>query len=412
MIHPLLTQVFEQFDRAAIAWCLLRGEQELSTPSGDVDILIGRADAGRVRRILERSGFVRLRAWGRGSHTFFLAYYPYGEQWLKLDIVTELAYGTHFALRTGAEAACLARRQRTAGLAVLADDDAFWALLLHCLLDKGYFAPHRAARLQELVETAHGDGPLARVFDTVSPPGWSAARAIEHVARGDLSSLLALIPSLSATWERRQRPGARRRRVVNRSLLRSEKLLHLAGRHGLSVALLGPDGTGKSTLAAAIQQTFYFPARTIYMGTFKRPPSRSRVPGADLSRRLLGTWWPYSIALCHRALGRLVIFDRYIYDALQEQGGHRRERLYLWMLGHALPRPDMILILDAPGRVMYERKGEHTPEELEANRQRLLALRHRFPNVEIIDANRSAEVVCQDVITRIWRQYSARWHKA
>src|SRR5919204_220288 len=52
-----------------------------------------------------------------------------------INVVTDLAFGPRFSLRTGAEAPCLSRRRRVGATAVLADEDAFWCLLLHRLLD-------------------------------------------------------------------------------------------------------------------------------------------------------------------------------------------------------------------------------------------------------------------------------------
>jgi thymidylate kinase len=71
----------------------------------------------------------------------------------------------------------------------------------------------------------------------------------------------------------------------------------------------------------------------------------------------------------------------------------------------------LVLVLDAPGSVMYERKGEHSAEFLETQRQHFLALRQQIPQLEVVDATRAQNIVRSDVVERIWRQYLAHWIK-
>ena len=184
-------------------------------------------------------------------------------------------------------------------------------------------------------------------------------------------------------------------------------------RRGLSVALLGPDGAGKSTLVEGISRTFRLPVRSIYMGLWpKSAPSRRRMPlpGLSLAGMLLKVWRRYLVGLYHRLMGRLVIFDRYAYDALLTPSHllDRRGRLYYGAIGHACPAPDLVILLDVPGSVMYERKGEHSPEELEEQRQRFLALAKHLSRLQGVDATRPEEVVRDEVVELIRCAYEQR----
>ena len=87
-------------------------------------------------------------------------------------------------------------------------------------------------------------------------------------------------------------------------------------------------------------------------------------------------WWRVACGAVHARRGRLVVFDRYTYDALLPITGSWRplKRPYFWVLAHLAPRPDLVLVLDLPGEVAFARKGEFTPEGLEAVRQGFLAL--------------------------------------
>lgn len=411
-LHPELARVFDRFAQAGLRWCLVRGEDELGAPDRDVDLLIAPADAARAGRLLATLGFRQLPTAGRGSHALFIGYDAPGDRWLTLDLVTELAYGPYFALRTPAAAGCLARRQRAGPICVLTPDDAFWTLLLHCLLDQRRFAPHRARRLQALAPEARTDGPLARMVSRVCPDGLSAAHLVGWARQGEWPRLERLAPPLVAAWARQQPIRTAWRVGTGWLLRRLEPVLAALRRPGLAVALLGPDGAGKSTVAAAIRDDFPFPVRLVYMGLWQQPEAEAagpRCPGQQLAARLLTVWRRYLRGWCHRALGRLVIFDRYTYDALlvPRRPGHWRERLYYGLLSHACPAPGLVFLLDAPGRLMYQRKGEDSPEVLEAQRERFLALAGRIPRLRVVDATRPRDAVRREIVQQIWRGYVA-----
>lgn len=411
MINPALEQAFATLQQHSIRWALLRGEDELAAPSGDVDLLVARADLPRATRVLEQHGFLQVPAWGQGSHTFFFRHEPAIGGWLKLDIVTELAFGPRFNLRTWAEAECLGRRQQDGPLTLLAPDDAFWSLLLHCLLDKGRFASQRAQRLQQLVPEVRLDSTLARLIAHYSPADWTTERLLESVTQGDWLELETLAPSLAQCWATLQPQLTRVQTGGRRLSTLAHRIWYRLRRRGLNVALLGPDGAGKSTLASTIQEAFWFPVVPLYMGQRPNQSRRRSIPGMELATRLASLWWRYLQAQYHQRLGRLVIFDRYVFDAMLAPRHNYtwQERLYWGVLGHAIPAPDLVLLLDAPGKVMFARKGEHSPELLEQQRQRFLALLPHIPQAEIIDVARPEDVVRRDVTSRIWRAYQAHW---
>lgn len=411
--HPALATLFRALDGEGVVWCLLRGEEDLALPEGDVDLLVGPADLARLGRVAAERGFAAVPAWGYGSHAFFVSYDPSGDLWIKLDVVTELAFGPDYALATGAEAECLERRRRVDGLPVLSEDDAFWTLLLHRLLDKGDIGPRDAARLPVLAERARTDSTLARMVESLSPPGWSAASVVAAASRAEWASLTALGAPFAAAWRQRRRAEARRRTIANRVQGWSGKVLRWSRRRGLRVALLAPDGAGKSTLTKGVEGAFYFPVRSISMGLYQvpRPRGGRRVPGVGLARQLSRQWAGWVRGAYHQRRGRLVLFDRYAYDALLPTRFQysRLGRARRWLLAHACPAPELVVLLDAPGEVLYERKGEKTAALLESQRRAYRGLLSRLPRAVIVDASREAEQVRPEVTAIIWREYVRRW---
>jgi hypothetical protein len=411
MLHALLEAVFGALDEAGVTWCLLHVPSNPSAPTGDVDLLVSHADSARLQRVLEGLGVVRMPTAATATQALFLAYHPSTDRWIILHVVTEMSYGPHSVLRTRAEQGCLARRQRRGAMTLLAPDDAFWALLLHCLVDKGSVALPYRSRLQELAGAAQTEGPLARVVRDVCPVGWTPARLIRCVQRGDWNALDECARSLSRAWMWREGAWARLAGSRVRQLLR--KPLLLPRRRGVSIALLGASGVGKSTLAAGLQRTFYGPVHTVHLGLWRHEAQGSirHRPGLAVARRPLLAAWRYLQARYHQALGRVVIFEGDTYDTLLPPRPPYAwlKASYLSLLAHACPAPDVVLVLDAPGEVIRARQGTKSLEDTQDERQRFVALAQRLPQLQIVDANRAADAVRVDVTDRIWQQYVARW---
>jgi thymidylate kinase len=414
-VHPKLAALFRALDEAGARWCVLRGETDLLHPAGDVDLLIAPEDARQLHESARRLGFARLPAWGYGSHAFFLAYDASRDIWIKLDAVTELAYGPSFTLATGAESECLARRRRFAGVPVPDESDALWTLLLHRLLDKNGPPPgHEAARLAELASRGRDDGPLEQLVASLCPEGWNTARITRAVEREDWASLAELAAALPVAWRKARRADVRRRAVAGRFWHWSGKWLRLSRRAGVSVALLGPDGAGKSTLTADLESSFYLPVRSVYMGLYQNPaPRKARRlhPVPRSAKRVATQWGRWLEGAYHRRRGRLVVFDRYTYDALVPNRFRHgmRGRARRWILAHSCPPPDLVVLLDAPSDVLYSRKGEHDLVLLERQREAYRALLRRLPRSVVVNASDDLERVRPEVTAAIWREYVRRW---
>ncbi len=399
--QSLTETLFATLEQAGVPWCVLyRGR--LSGAAGEVlDVLVSPEARTAVEHCLIGLDFLPLAGLQRSVRRTWLAYAAPDRCWVKVNLLTRLVYGEGLTLPKDISAGILERCQRQGTACVPVPDDSFWLLLLRSLLVAGEFGATERTQLLALSAAARPDSPLAALL----PGDWPAEQVIAAVKAGEWDRLQEVAVHWSA------------RRVVGWRRAPGRILRNLPGwlrPRGLNVALLGPDGAGKSTVVEAVRQNSYLPVRTLYMGL-----SEERVPlVAGLRPRMLRApvfllflWGNYLAALVHRARGRLVIFDRYTYDALLPPRGRLSPLMAAsrWLRAHLLPPPDLVLVLDVPGAVMFARKGEHDPAHLEAERQAYLALQRRIANAEIVDGARPPAAVGADVVERIWRRQVMAW---
>jgi hypothetical protein len=372
-------------DLADVTWCRLRERGD----GDEDDLLVAPDDLGVARRTLAGLGFRERRHAGHGRHRAFFGYDPAADRWPKIDVVTGLDYGRWQEWRTTLAPGCLERRERGSEESDgprLAPDDAFWTLLLHETLDRPGGAIRRLDRLRALAGVARVDSPGALVAGAMLPGGWSPDRVIETMATGDEAAVAALGRAFVVGTSRRRPLEVRLRRAIARILRRLDHLDPPFVRRGLTVALLGPDGAGKSSLATRLGQGGPMSRRTVYLGLYGGPrhvargpgvagrPARSRIPGLGLARRLTAMWRGWLAGWWQARRGRLVIFDRHPYDARLADRPAGSSRLRRAILGHALPAPDAVVVLDAPAELLYARKPEHSIERVEAQRAAYLDL--------------------------------------
>jgi thymidylate kinase len=186
--------------------------------------------------------------------------------------------------------------------------------------------------------------------------------------------------------------------------------------------VVGPDGAGKTTLVSALPGALGGDTLVVYMGvnrdsqTHALPTmrwARRRAPAIAPARLrrlvtrvhlLLDQAYRVGVGMRARGQGRTVIFDRYLYDAEVDavvEGRSRRERQLLRWIRRRFPAPDLMLVLDAPGHVLFARKGEHDVERLERLRSAYADVAADVPAFALIDVRQDAAAVLSDAVAAI-----------
>lgn len=437
-VDSLCSPVFRDFEQAGVRWCLLGLPEGSRDPRGlreeVVTALVDTPALGTAKGILRGNGFAPVPVWdqpregagrvaqGEGAHRF-VGYNPKSDCWVTLLLVTRLAYGPFATLETGAERGCLERRRWEGGVFLLNQDDAFWALLCGLLLNHPAGEPLPASpdplafgRMERLVVEARTDGPLARLIGGFLPAGWEPQHLVDCVWEGGWDVLAGLAPRIEAAWLGSRTWAARRRSGGARLAARVGALRLmgglLSGSRGLSVALLAPDPALKGVLANDLGETFYLPVSYIRMGAVPRRSRRSqRLTRAGFFRTLTTFWRRWAAGWIRRAKGRLVLFDRYTYDAripslTPVRGLGRLRRI---VLGRACPAPDLAVILDAPAALRPRRTrgpgGAEVP--FAVRRRQYLDLALRLPDALCVEARSGEDRLRREVTAQVWRAYAA-----
>jgi 3-phytase len=434
-MNDFLAETFRALNSAGVRYLVLRpgGDPHSGKNLREVDILAPSNQLKRLSGVLKQQGFATPPSWGRTPHRFFMTYHQASGTWVEFDVVTDLWYGRPLPyLRLPLGRDCWTNRRVRDGMYVPAAEDEFVTLLLNCLVDKGNFKPRHKRRLWELRHELGPDsaekGSNERLSECMAACGLSWHRVALAIDRQDWPGLLrqGIEVKRQLFWSA---PIANTRRWVSNWFLRRTLPIIRAMFHpGLSVALLGPDGAGKTSLAQSLSRDLQLRARPIYMGAnFGANPTglpflrwvkklgQPRNPllavplkGLRLAARLAEHGYRVAAARYHSLRGRFVIFDRFVHDSwLNPKPTGLLSRLRRGLLGSGWPTPDLVILLDAPGEILYARKKEHSPIWLEEQRQRYRCLATRVSQMKIVDATKPESEVHHEITHLIWQRYAS-----
>lgn len=219
-----------------------------------------------------------------------------------------------------------------------------------------------------------------------------------------------------------------------------------------SVAIIGNDGAGKTTIANRLIEAQAFPCRYLYMG-FSTLSSNMTLPTSYLARlyklreykkrvekmteeqkaktnplhelhhgapergslwvvirfvnRMVEALWRQLLSWIYQVRGLIVLYDRhFFFDAARyinknSRKLHWTKRLEYKIFNDLYPKPVLVIFLDAPADVLFGRKGESTVKTLEKRRENILEMAEMFENFVVVDASQSLDKVYDSVLNQI-----------
>ena len=224
---------------------------------------------------------------------------------------------------------------------------------------------------------------------------------------------------------------------------------------GVSVAFVGPDGSGKSTVVESLLSAWPGCTRFVFMGAGidqanyslptsrwltrrKRqrlenlledpevlPPARllsqdqqTKISGGrivkavGLLNRLAEEWYRAIVVGIFKLRGFIVLCDRhFIFDHRLDSSKSNEllsVRIHNWLLRRFYPRPDIVILLDADAAFLQKRKMEWPLEHLEYQRQTIIKQSPLVGHFITIDTTQPLAVVVEQVANEVVQYSSAR----
>ena len=436
---PTTQQVKASVARALIAalsseckaYCILTGYEDLPESfDTDIDFMVSDHDFQRMAEIIEevaRRTQTRLflaveheltgRAYWLGSQSaagFAIVqpdstadYRHFGSLWLRCDEVLA------------------ARRLHSRGFWIPAARHEFAYYLVKRLNKRSFNLEHGRKLHQLYVEDPAGcDGMIGRfwkgsrgalVSRMAASDDWEAIAAELEVLRKEMKRNPA-----ESVWQRTASSSRRMRAFIKRIMQPT----------GGWIAIMGPDGAGKSLVISGLRQELSSAFRTVRYfhlrpKLLRRGDATEGVvtdPHGKRPRGKVASIAKIFLLIADYTLGYLfrlapammrtdmIIFDRYIYDLLVDSKRVRYGGPF-WLLRLAarlVPRPDIVILLDAPAEVLWSRKQEVAFEEVMRQREGYLKLARELPSAVVIDATQSPSNVMGSVMSAVVAYYADR----
>lgn len=385
--HPgvsgFLQALFRLLDDCDVRYCLLNSWESIPADlSGDLDIAVYPSDQPKlasVFRNLRELGYRPIQCFNYFKNAYYFVFCWFQDstpKFVALDVIFE---HRRSGLILASGETLLVGRRRCAGFWV-ASRETYFAYLLAKQTWKGRASSSQAHRLERLVNNL-GQPEAERIAGEIFLGRWKE-RVVAACADGTIDRVLR---------EVRRQPWCTG--LVRHQLNLIRYLFGEARRivrrwfqpTGLLLAVLGPDGAGKSTLTGQLRVTFDRAFRQsrcfhwrpeVFAAPGYKPPSsdpHAKPPRGTWSSMVflaaffLDYWVGYTLVI-RSLLARsgFVLFDRYFHDV---QADTRRYRYGgpAWLprlLPHLVPSPDLTILLDSDEDVILTRKNELQLEEM------------------------------------------------
>ena len=428
-IGRIVDRFFEALGQSNFRYCVSKNYQHLPNDVGnDLDLIVdtrdGRLVFEKLIQVAQSDGWAVLRRIvRRGSRTAVFHKQLDKHVFLHLDVGYELVanrtrwgnasyvmdnlrpYGNFFVPQPGCEAALAVRDlllkstirdkyRRPSAAAIATDPHRFVGTLAGC------FHPELIKLLKTLIEQQK----------------WDELSALAPSLRRSLYGRAILLRLPMQTF-----------RFVQFAI---ERLAETCRPTGMFLVLVGPDGSGKTTIARKLgdqlnskvfSTTRYFhrlpgalpslssllrtvPAESHCETKLDNPSQRARP--LSLARALVNVlYYMWDFVAFHIPLrrfvgkGELVLFDRYFYDHFIQSSFDKIPRWLLKVILCVIPRPDRIVFLRHTPEAIHDRKSELSLGEIEKQNQACKLLVQRRAYAIAVDTDVTPDEVVDVIVT-------------
>lgn len=425
--HALISALSDECQ----AYCMLTGYERLPEWfDTDIDFMVDQADYRRMPCIIERvarltgTRLIQSVEHEITARAFFLVSLS-GPRLTIIQPDSASDYRHFGALWLRASEVLGARRRHPRGFWIPSAAHEF-AYYLIKRLNKRDFSRKHGVRLHHL----YVENP--RECDLLIARFWSGQQRIALSRMATCNDWAEMSTSLESF---RRKLRANTAETFAEKVASSQKrALHFLGRMawptGGWIAFIGPDGCGKSLVISVIRQQFAQAFREVQCFHLRPQLLRRKTnaigvvtdPHGQPARGLLASVAKVFYFAADYSLGylfliapalrltQLIIFDRYIYDLLVDS---KRVRYGgpAWLLRLAarlVPRPDLIILLDAPAEVLWSRKQEVPFDEVVRQRAAYVQLASTLPSTIVVNAAQPPPDVIHDVLDVLITHFSRR----
>jgi len=393
-IPHFLRTLFRLLDELAVRYCVLHSWNLLPEKLySDLDLAVHPLDKVKLPGVFEaltQAGYTPIQ-WGNyvtnGHGIYFIWEGDSSIETATLDIIFE--HRRAGMILASGEALVCGRIRR--GEFWIAAPEVEYSYLLAKKAAKAKASPSQSLRLKELVESLGSERTeelAGRIFQRDLK-----AQIVEACAKGSIDKEFGRL-KLKLGQVPLARQMSRRVRYWASELRRA--ILRTINPTGILLAILGPDGAGKSTLIEALpdalgaglrrRRVFHWRPQAFAQRRNKRPVTdpRGQAPrGAVLSIACLSAffidyWIGYIFVIRPLLVASAIVqFDRYFHDVLVDPLRYRYggPRWFAAILSRLVPEPDLVILLDAEEHLIRARKAELSLPEIKRQRQAYRSLR-------------------------------------
>jgi thymidylate kinase len=430
-----LESFFHKLSEANVEYSVLRNYESLpaSLNGSDLDILIGRKDVNLFYNILDEiiktlNAKIIIKF---GQETPQICVCGYTSAWWGIQIDVFEGILPYKSVPIFDPDVILKRSKTHHSILVTDDDDGAILSLLKEILNnshcsekifndaKNAFTKHEQLYVEQI--NKHFNHNIGQLFKTTLSQNYHLEniKTLSHKAQGVKKSGVKNIIKIIKT--------------------QFQKISRFLSPPGFSIAILGSDGSGKTTIIDSITKPLSQSVHKAFYYEHMRPnlipniaslfgkkvtkeeiaaPQSSKPSGAIGSILRLSYYsFDYLAGYWLKVYPKMVkksciwVFDRYYYDYLIDP---LRARINLpsWFIKSFLfflPQPDLILCFGADPKIIYNRKPELSLEELTRQNVILRDIVSKNTKAKWMDSNCSIEEMVDKVMTEITNQMSDRY---